>query len=638
MNEKPTIFKGDVAIQTGLDTALYGLGRLDVAYDAVIGGVLTEINSTNITISDNLPIFNYPATVVGRDIGTMGSRNLTNVIADTPAEFGTATGGTITTITLDPASSAVDDFYNGYVIYITAGTGSGQVRTITDYVGATKIATVDADWITTPDATSDYELFLSRNIAIYWDEDEKEFIVGFTPDPHTSPNIDVTPGDLRVNNLILDGSIIGLQETVCLFDNSSTPADITKTDLRGSYFIIATSIASDGATATFSASKADSTTAGVTLRITSDPGVNGEELDITWPAGDPVQLYHSTTSGVGTLLCYNVRIFSVEVIGGEANTGANIGNAGFGPFESKVGVVLQFRNTAAGSNKIDVSYDAPNYNIEIDAVEANFTLDNIGGVLSVSKGGTSLSSLTANRFLVGNGVGPVDLTKVVPVGDVVGTTDSQALTNKTMTDASNDIVARGLWYGSGSAYVSTYASAAPSVGYVLTATSATTATWQPASSTFGSEFESASSTAPVTTTTFIDIVLGTITGGVTKLSFITAVKPIGTYRVDYFYNWTNDGTARDFISCVTVDGLTTADLYASMRSGQISNTGGLDTDPFAIPGSGNDQSHTDCGFFYVTFGAAAAHTIRVLFGRGTTGSGAASISMSNLLVQIMRVA
>ena len=53
--------------------------------------------------------------------------------------------------------------------------------------------------------------------------------------------------------------------------------------------------------------------------------------------------------------------------------------------------------------------------------------DSAGGILTVDKGGTGLGTLTANRFLVGNGTSAVDLTKVVPTGTVVGTSDSQTL-------------------------------------------------------------------------------------------------------------------------------------------------------------------------------------------------------------------
>ena len=60
---------------------------------------------------------------------------------------------------------------------------------------------------------------------------------------------------------------------------------------------------------------------------------------------------------------------------------------------------------------------------------------------------------------------------------LVGTTVTQTLTNKTITDSTNNIMARGLTYGSGEGYVSTYTSKAPKPGQILVATSATTAEW-----------------------------------------------------------------------------------------------------------------------------------------------------------------
>jgi Bacteriophage tail sheath protein len=72
---------------------------------------------------------------------------------------GTAQSGTAEstpTITLANAASATDDEYNGMQIGITGGTGSGQTRSITDYDGATRVATVNANWDNVPDNTSTY--------------------------------------------------------------------------------------------------------------------------------------------------------------------------------------------------------------------------------------------------------------------------------------------------------------------------------------------------------------------------------------------------------------------------------------------------------------------------------------------------
>lgn len=63
-------------------------------------------------------------------------------------------------------------------------------------------------------------------------------------------------------------------------------------------------------------------------------------------------------------------------------------------------------------------------------------------------------------------------------GTMVLDTNVQTLTNKSLVANTNNVIARELWIGSGSGSVSTYASAAPTTGQVLKATSATTATWQ----------------------------------------------------------------------------------------------------------------------------------------------------------------
>lgn len=69
----------------------------------------------------------------------------------------TAASATGTTIVLDAGASAVDDFYNYNIIYITGGAGVGQSRIISDYVGSTKTATVDT-WATNPDNTSTFAI------------------------------------------------------------------------------------------------------------------------------------------------------------------------------------------------------------------------------------------------------------------------------------------------------------------------------------------------------------------------------------------------------------------------------------------------------------------------------------------------
>jgi hypothetical protein len=137
-----------------------------------------------------------------------------------------------------------------------------------------------------------------------------------------------------------------------------------------------------------------------------------------------------------------------------------------------------------------VSYDGDGFavtniqriNIAADSPNSIVVNDNTGkltsiSTLNVARGGTGAGSFVAGDILIGAGVSPI-VSSGVNIGDVVTLTDAQAITNKTLTDPSNDLIARALFVGSGAGSVSTYAAAAPTVGQVLTATSASTATWQ----------------------------------------------------------------------------------------------------------------------------------------------------------------
>jgi hypothetical protein len=72
---------------------------------------------------------------------------------------GTAQAGSAGSITLAAGASSTDDFYSGMVITLTSGTGSGSKGVIVDYVGSTKVATVQKSTAAfTPDGTSAYSI------------------------------------------------------------------------------------------------------------------------------------------------------------------------------------------------------------------------------------------------------------------------------------------------------------------------------------------------------------------------------------------------------------------------------------------------------------------------------------------------
>lgn len=72
----------------------------------------------------------------------------------------TAQAGAATTITLDNSASAVDDIYNGFQIGHTGD--KYTLRTITDYDGSTKVATVNSAWATNPTGSDTFKILRAQ--------------------------------------------------------------------------------------------------------------------------------------------------------------------------------------------------------------------------------------------------------------------------------------------------------------------------------------------------------------------------------------------------------------------------------------------------------------------------------------------
>jgi hypothetical protein len=63
-----------------------------------------------------------------------------------------------TAITLESKASGTDNIYNGSTLYIRSGLGSGQLKEIVDYTGATRIAIVNSAYTITPNTSSQYHV------------------------------------------------------------------------------------------------------------------------------------------------------------------------------------------------------------------------------------------------------------------------------------------------------------------------------------------------------------------------------------------------------------------------------------------------------------------------------------------------
>jgi len=91
------------------------------------------------------------------------------------------------------------------------------------------------------------------------------------------------------------------------------------------------------------------------------------------------------------------------VAGGGITGAANIGVGGVGVFKEQSGLTLNFKNVNSGSSKVTITNDVSNNEIDIDVSEANLTHNNIGGTLSVTKGGTGRTTGTTAYCLVATG-------------------------------------------------------------------------------------------------------------------------------------------------------------------------------------------------------------------------------------------
>jgi len=83
-------------------------------------------------------------------------RVLASVVVRNNTAQGSGTGNN--QIQFDTGASATDGAYDPALVAIIAGTGTGQMRLILQYDGASKTATVDRNWKVNPDATSEFNI------------------------------------------------------------------------------------------------------------------------------------------------------------------------------------------------------------------------------------------------------------------------------------------------------------------------------------------------------------------------------------------------------------------------------------------------------------------------------------------------
>jgi hypothetical protein len=144
----------------------------DIAPIEIVRGASDSLWTAGAIAFESIPKYNFTSSLYNPP-GTLTPSAVSGKVTLTASEADVSdtaqAGSTSTTIVLAAASSATNDIYNGRYIRITGGTGNGQLRVISDYVGATKVATVNSAWTTTPDATSTYtiSIFSTSSVGQY---------------------------------------------------------------------------------------------------------------------------------------------------------------------------------------------------------------------------------------------------------------------------------------------------------------------------------------------------------------------------------------------------------------------------------------------------------------------------------------
>jgi hypothetical protein len=189
-------------IQSRLPAALVS-GRMDSNMQAAANNVITS----SVLAADCIGASQIAANAIGASEIADGAIDRATFAADTGLQTvrsNTAQAGAAGTITLDASASSTDDYYNDTWVYITANTGVGQIRRISDYVGSTKVATIEPNWTTNPDNTSTFAIKAFGRVDVgSW--------LGTTPNSLQSGRVDCYVGTFAAGAItaasIADGAI-----------------------------------------------------------------------------------------------------------------------------------------------------------------------------------------------------------------------------------------------------------------------------------------------------------------------------------------------------------------------------------------------------------------------------------------------
>ena len=185
-NDGSVLMYGGVGIAGNLNV----LGNTIVNGDFTVLGNTSSINSTNTVIKDNLIILNSgPSGIMDSGFlinryqvdNNTGTGEVVNDNAKLSDTIPNQSGMNNNQIKFSTLTSSIDDYYKGWWIKITSGFSTNQVRQITSYSGASRVASVSSSWLNQNPALNDtISLYNKGYVGLVYSEINNYFQFGAT--------------------------------------------------------------------------------------------------------------------------------------------------------------------------------------------------------------------------------------------------------------------------------------------------------------------------------------------------------------------------------------------------------------------------------------------------------------------------